>query len=192
LPKDSEAPHVKLLSRTLLAVYLLILLWLVLFKFSVDFSAVLEYHTRSLNLIPFATVSRDNLRETIYNFVVFIPFGLLLSVNLKRTSFWRTLAFVFVFSLAVETIQFVFAIGVTDITDVFTNTSGGFVGLILYTLSNKYVDNKTLDRSITIAGTILLILLIVLLGVLFSKNVRYHSPPGKLRQAVLPVSPGRL
>lgn len=182
----------KLLSRTLLAVYLLILLWLVLFKFSVNLSAVLDYHTRSLNLIPFATVSRDNLRETIYNFVVFIPFGLLLSVNLKRTSFWRMLAFVFVFSLAVETIQFVFAIGVTDITDVITNTSGGFVGLLLYALTNKYVDNKKLDRSITLAGTILLILVIAILGVLFSKNVRYHSPPGKPRQAVLPVSPGRL
>jgi hypothetical protein len=56
---------VKLLSRTLLAVCLLILLWLVLFKFSVNLSAVLDYHTRSLHLIPFATVSRDSLRETI-------------------------------------------------------------------------------------------------------------------------------
>jgi glycopeptide antibiotics resistance protein len=75
--------------------------------------------------------------QTIYNFVVFIPFGLLLSVNLKRTSFWRMLASVFIFSLAVETIQFVFAIGVTDITDVITNTPGGLVGLALDALSNK-------------------------------------------------------
>ena len=180
----------KLLSRTLLALYLLILLWLVLFKFSVDLSSVLAYQTRSLNLIPFATVSRDNLRETIYNFFVFVPLGLLLSVNLKRTTFWRMLAFVFVFSLAVETIQFVFAIGVTDITDVITNTSGGLLGLALYALSSRYVDNKKLDRSIVVAGTVLLILLVVLLGILFSKNVRYHSPPGTPRHALLSVSPG--
>ena len=120
------------------------------------------------------------MRETIYNFVVFIPFGLLLSVNLKRAGFWRKLAFVFIFSLAVEVIQFVFAIGVTDITDVITNTSGGFLGLILYALLNTFVDTKKLDRSIVIAGTILLALFIVLLGFLLSHHVSYHSPPRKI------------
>ncbi|HEX9503339.1 MAG TPA: VanZ family protein [Patescibacteria group bacterium] len=79
----------KLLSKTLLALYLLILLWLVLFKFSLDLSSVLDYQTRSLNLIPFADFSRNSLREMIFNFAVFIPFGLLLSVNLKRANFWR-------------------------------------------------------------------------------------------------------
>ena len=66
------------------------------------------------------------------------------------------------------------------------------MGFYYNALTNKYVDNKKLDRSITLAGTILLILVIAILGVLFSKNVRYHSPQGKPRQAVLPVSPGRL
>ncbi|EFH84437.1 VanZ family protein [Ktedonobacter racemifer] len=163
----------KSLSKTLLALYLLILLWLVLFKFSFNLSSVLDYQTRSLNLIPFAGASRDNLREMIYNFVVFIPFGLLLSVNLKRANFWRKLAFVFIFSLAAEMIQFVFAIGATDITDVITNTFGGFLGLILYDLSNKYVDNEKLDRFIVVAGTILLILFILLRFLFF--KVRYQS-----------------
>lgn len=131
-------------------------------------------------MIPFAHVSRNNLRETIYNVVVFIPFGLLLSVNLKRAAFWRKLAFVFIFSLAVEIMQFVFAIGVTDITDVITNTSGGFLGLILYALLNKFIDTKKLDRSIVITGTILLALFTVLLGFLLSHHVSYHSPPRKI------------
>jgi glycopeptide antibiotics resistance protein len=61
---------VKLLSKTLLALYLLILLWLVLFKFSLDLSSVLDYQTRSLNLIPFADFSRNSLREMIFNFAV--------------------------------------------------------------------------------------------------------------------------
>jgi glycopeptide antibiotics resistance protein len=176
---------VKALSRTLLALYLLILLWLVLFKFSLDLSSVLDYQTRSLNLIPFADISRHNVRETIYNFVVFIPFGLLLSVNLKRATFWRRLAIIFLFSLAVETIQFVFAIGVTDITDVITNTFGGFLGLILYYVINRYVDTEKLDRFIIVASTILLVLFIVLLGILLSRNFQYHSPPRKAPQALL-------
>ena len=170
----------KSLAKILLALYLLILLWLVLFKFSLDLSPILDYQTRSLNLIPFAGLSRNNLRETIYNFVVFIPFGLLLSVNLKRANFWRRLAIILGFSLAAEMIQFVFAIGVTDITDVITNTAGGFLGLILYDLLNTFVDTKKLDRSIVIAGTILLALFVLLLGFLLSHHVSYHSPPRKV------------
>lgn len=87
-------------------------------------------------------------------------------------------------SLAVEIIQFVFAIGVTDITDVITNTFGGFLGLILYDLSKKYVNNEKLDRFIVVAGTILLIVFILLLGVLLSRGVRYHPSPRKARQAI--------
>jgi hypothetical protein len=86
LPKDSEVPRVKALSKTLLALYLLILLWLVLFKFSIDLSVIVDYQTRSVNLIPFADVSRHNLRETIYNFVVFIPFGVKSEVVCKLRS----------------------------------------------------------------------------------------------------------
>ncbi|WP_201394247.1 VanZ family protein [Ktedonobacter sp. SOSP1-52] len=163
----------KSLSKILLAVYLLILLWIILFKLSIDVAPVLDYQTRNLNLIPFAGSSRDNLREIIYNFVVFIPFGLLLSVNLKRANIWRRLALVCIFSLAAEMIQFVLAIGATDITDVITNTTGGFLGLILYDLSNKYVDNEKRDRFIVVAGTILLILFILLRFLFF--KVRYQS-----------------
>jgi glycopeptide antibiotics resistance protein len=169
---------VKSLSKILLALYLLTLLWLVLFKFSVHVPSVFD-QARSLNLIPFANYSRGNVRELIYNFAVFIPFGLFLSVNFKRTSFWQKLAFIFIFSLSAEIIQLVFAIGAADITDVISNTSGGLLGLVLYDLTNKYVDNEKLDRLIVIAGTISLVLSISILGALFYGGVRFQKPaPG--------------
>jgi glycopeptide antibiotics resistance protein len=167
----------KSLTKALLALYLLILLWLVLFKFTFNLSSLFDYQTRSINLIPFAGAFmanvRGNLREMIYNCVVFVPFGLLLSVNCKRAGFWRKLAYVFVFSFAVEMAQFIFAIGITDITDLVTNTFGGFLGLIVYDLSNKYISSEKLDRFIVLAGVILLVLFI-LLRVVFL-NVRYQS-----------------
>ncbi len=165
----------KSLSKALFASYLFILLWLVLFKFSFNLSLLLDAHTRSINLIPFAFVNgRGNLREILYNCAAFIPLGLLLSVNFKRAAFWRKLAFVSVFSLTAEIAQYVLAIGATDITDLITNTIGGFLGLILYDLCKKYIHNEKLDRFIVVAGTILLILFI-LLRVLVFKNVRYQS-----------------
>lgn len=176
LLQDSKVSQVKSLSKILLALYILLLLWLVLFKFSLNISSVLDYQTRSINLLPFADASRDNLRGWIYNVVIFIPFGLLLSVNFKRANFWQKLTCVLIFSLAIEITQFVLMIGVSDITDIITNTLGGFLGLALYDLSKKYADNKKLDRFIVVAGTILLIVFILLLGTLLSRGFRYQSP----------------
>ncbi|WP_275351543.1 VanZ family protein, partial [Enterococcus faecium] len=70
-----------------------------------------------------------NFREMIDNVIIFIPFGLLLNVNFKEIGFLPKFAFVLVLSLTFEIIQFIFAIGATDITDVITNTVGGFLGL---------------------------------------------------------------
>ncbi|MEH7548183.1 glycopeptide resistance protein VanZ-A [Neobacillus vireti] len=153
----------KILSRGLLALYLVILIWLVLFKLQYNILSVLfNYHHRSLNLIPFAAPSIVNgsFREMIDNVIIFIPFGLLLNVNFKEVGFLPKFAFILVLSLTFELIQFIFAIGATDITDVITNTVGGFLGLKLYGLSNKYINNKKLDRVIIFVGILLLVLLL--------------------------------
>lgn len=154
----------KILSRGLLALYLVILIWIVLFKLKFNISSVLNYQHRSLNLIPFAAPSivngRINFGEMIFNCVFFIPFGLLLNVNFKKVGFLPKFAFILVFSFTAELIQYIFAIGATDITDLITNTFGGFLGLKLYSLSNKYIDNKKLDKVITSFGTLLLVLFI--------------------------------
>lgn len=159
----------KLLYKVVLLLYLLILLWLVLFKFSYDIISVLsDYQMRSLNLIPFIDSSRS---ETISNFIVFIPFGLLLSVNFKQINFWRKLAVVFFLSLSAEIVQYIFAIGTTDITDVIMNTLGGFVGLLLYALANKYINAKKIDAFIAISGIALMVVFMSLR--LFVFKVRY-------------------
>ncbi len=161
----------KSLSRTVLILYILSLLWVVLFKLSFDLSGVLEYGSRSLNLIPFADYSRSNVREMIDNLIAFIPFGLLLSVNLKQMSFWRKLWLIGIFSFTVELLQFALAIGTTDIIDVIMNTLGGLFGLTVYKICSGYVDTKKLDGSITTVALILLVVLI-LYRVLFLK-VKY-------------------
>jgi glycopeptide antibiotics resistance protein len=166
--ENQKLIHMKSLSKLVLTVYLLMLLWLVLFKFSFDILSVIAGHqSRSLNWVPFT----GHMREMIDNFVTFIPFGLLLSVNFKETNFQRKLIAVFVFSIAVEATQFVLAIGVTDITDVLTNTLGGLCGLLGYAVCKKYVDPKHLDRFIIAAGILLVVLFLALR--LFVFRVRY-------------------
>ncbi|MGG4038653.1 glycopeptide resistance protein VanZ-A [Heyndrickxia ginsengihumi] len=152
----------KILSRGLLVLYLVILIWLVLFKLQYNILSVFHYHHRSLNLIPFAgpSIINGSFGEIRDNVIIFIPLGLLLNVNFKKVGFLLKFAFILVLSIIIELFQFISAIGATDITDVITNTVGGFLGLELYVLSSKYVNNKILDRVIIFVGILLLVLLL--------------------------------
>ena len=166
----------KSLARVLFAVYSVILAWLILLKFSVHIDSVLHYDKRSLNFVPFSHSSGSS-RQSIENVLVFIPLGLLLSVTFKRLNFLSKLLIVLGASISAETIQYIFAIGATDITDVMTNTLGGLIGLIGYDLSSKYIDQESLDKFVIVAGSILLGLCVLFLVVIeVSHGVRYHRP----------------
>src|SRR5580765_8591079 len=149
----------KKFSRGLLALYIVTLIWIILFKLTFNISKILHYQHRSLNLIPFAAPSkvhgRINYGEIILNCLFFIPLGLLLNVNFKKIGFLPKLAFIMIFSVSAELIQYIFAIGATDITDVITNTAGGIIGLKLYDINNKYIKTEKLDRVILSVGSIL-------------------------------------
>jgi glycopeptide antibiotics resistance protein len=165
---------VKSLTRILLAIYSIILIWLILFKFSVHIAAVLHYDKRSLNLVPFSN-SSGSASEIVDNVLVFIPFGVMLGINFKRFNLWSKLLVVLLASIGAETIQYIFAIGATDITDVITNTLGGLLGLIGYGLSSNHFDQARLDRFIVIAGSIFLgCCVLLLVAVEVRHGVRYH------------------
>lgn len=98
----------------------------------------------------------------ISNIVAFIPLGVMLGVNFKQVGFRYKIAVIFAVSLAVETIQFALAIGVTDVTDMIMNTLGGFIGLAVYDVLSKRTNGSYLDRCILVAGTVILLAIIYL------------------------------
>jgi len=152
--------------------YLLILLWLILFKLSYDVPAIVaEYQTRSVNVIPFLGLGQVGWSETVSNLVVFVPFGLLLGVNFKDKQLWRLITATLVLSVGVEALQFILAIGITDVTDVIMNTLGGLSGLVLYRVVNKVLRTDILDWIIAAVGTILCIVFVLLRLLVF--QVRY-------------------
>jgi glycopeptide antibiotics resistance protein len=159
----------KMFSRSVFAAYLLILLWLVLFKFSYDpFGVIRDFHVRTLNLIPFAMAHRS---EMVSNIVVFIPFGLMLGVCFSELRLRSKLAIILGFSFGVEVVQFLLAIGVSDITDVIMNGLGGLLGIVGYQAASKLTKQESLERSIAVMGAI--ILLAVLYLRVFVFMVRY-------------------
>jgi glycopeptide antibiotics resistance protein len=150
---------------------------LILFKFSIHIHSVLRYDKRSLNLVPFSGAS--SLSEMVDNVLIFVPFGLLLGLNLKRLNLWRNLLIVLFVSLSFEVLQYIFAIGATDITDVITNTLGGFIGLAAYASGRRRFDQVSWDRFIVTVGSVLLLLFVLFLAAVEVRHgVRYHSPRG--------------
>ena len=163
---------VKAWSRGLLAAYLVVLVWVVLFTLSFDpVGVVRDYRSRSLNLLPFAGFSWAHGGELVSHVVAFVPLGLLLGVVLPRAAMWRKVALACLLSLALETTQYVLATGTTDVTDVISNTLGAFLGVAVYDMAARHGPLRALDRVIVVAGTVLLVA-VVLLPVLVLR-VRY-------------------
>jgi glycopeptide antibiotics resistance protein len=131
---------------------------------------------RGLNLIPFAgSVVKNNrldCNEIILNLAAFVPFGLYVSMIKPRWPFWKKIIPAAAASLMFELIQYLFAIGGTDITDFLSNTLGGVVGAGLYVLFSRLFKDKAtrILNILALVGTIGLILL----GLLMMRFVTYR------------------
>lgn len=171
---DKSKSNQMKLTCALFAVYLLALVWIVLFKFQFSFDTM--PHFRGLNLIPFAgSVVKGNrldYNEIILNLIVFIPFGLYLSMVKPNWLFWKRVVLIAGVSLIFELLQYIFAIGGTDITDLMSNTLGGVVGVGLYAIIFKILKEKTnkVLNIVTLVGTIG----IVILGIVVSRFITFR------------------
>jgi glycopeptide antibiotics resistance protein len=67
-------------------------------------------------------------------------------------SFARKLIPVICLTFAFEILQFIFALGRSDVTDILGNTLGGIIGIALYSLSFAILKNRTL-KIVTIVAT---------------------------------------
>ena len=157
----------KKITVALLIVYLLVLSWIILFKLQFSFSAL--DHIREINLIPFGgsviANGKVDFDEIINNAIVFIPVGAYFSLLFKNKSALKAIGSVFGISFVYEIIQFIFAIGASDITDLIMNTTGVLVGVGLYYLLKKIFKEKTNKIILALAAivTILFVSLIIII-----------------------------
>ncbi|MBP3887271.1 MAG: VanZ family protein, partial [Cellulosilyticum sp.] len=112
---------------------------------------------------------RIYISEIINNIVVFIPVGIYVCMLKKDWPILKKISVGFFISLCIEVLQFVLAIGATDITDLIGNTFGGIVGIGVFYLLSKVFKSKT-NNIINILALIATILLIVLISILFFVN----------------------
>lgn len=101
--------------------------------------------------------------NTIGNFLLFMPLGASLIVmgqNLRRVRFGLggTILAGLALSLSIETLQYLFALGFSDVDDLVFNTLGTAVGAFFLARISKELQSKVLHRMGFIAATALTVL----------------------------------
>ncbi len=119
--------------------YLLILVWIIIFKLQLSFTSLPD--ERTLNLVPFydGNIERVGIYvgEKIYNLLLFVPFGLYVCLLSRDRAFINNLKPIFLTSLSFEVVQLIFGIGTSDVTDLIMNTLGGAVGIGIFKMFEK-------------------------------------------------------
>lgn len=160
----------------LFILYLLFLSWIIIFK--VRFPLALLPTGRSINLVPFGASVIINgeihYLEIIVNILIFLPYGIFVCMFGDRKSFLKMLAPIFFTSLLYEAIQYIWALGASDITDLITNTLGGVIGIGIFFVLHKIFKDRVCKAINVIAVLFLLLIGIVIFANLKFKIFIYH------------------
>ena len=161
------------LATILFLIYLALLVWIILFKLQFSISDLDK--VRSINLIPFHYDKEIgvafHLTEVLENVLIFVPMGIYLQMLLPRTKLYVKFMLIAGTSFLLETMQYILAVGRSDITDVLTNTAGGLLGLAVYSMTARLIGNRIkANRLFSILAGIVSVVVIGLLGLILFAN----------------------
>ena len=147
-----------------LVLYLVLLTWIIVFKFRLDFSDLA--YIRSVNLIPFRETGVINgISGNWLNVGLFVPLGMYLEFLQKGKG--RKIGIILLVSLTFETLQYVFHIGISDTTDVIMNFTGGVIGMIIMRIIYRLLSDKIAGYGLDVAlSTLSFIIPISMMGLL--------------------------
>jgi glycopeptide antibiotics resistance protein len=167
----TESDKNSVLTIVLFAIYAALLIGVILFKF--PFSSEASSGGRVVNFIPFAGSFRANgvfrLDELVENVLIFVPLGVYLTMVRRGWSFAKKTLSIVGVTVAFEAIQYIFAIGRADITDVITNTIGGLVGIGLYAALARVFKNRA-NRVVNVVALILTVFVLLYAAFLWSRS----------------------
>ena len=131
---DLRRGYIKILWFVFI-IYLAVLLRITVFRSG--FSITGAFSGDEINIVPIADLIKVFLSDKCYfvylffgNIIWFVPFGFLLK-RLTRLSIIKIILFGFLLSLFIETMQFIFGVGVSETDDLILNTIGVIVGAVM-------------------------------------------------------------
>lgn len=104
------------------------------------------------------------------NVIIFVPYGVYISMLKENWNILKKTAPIFLTGLAYESLQYILSIGASDITDLIGNTLGGMFGIVLFLLLSKVLKDNTI-KVINILAMIGTVFMAGLLGLLVIANL---------------------
>ncbi len=112
-----------------------------------EYSYNLEPFKEIARFVEWAKISETGFKAMMINVVgniaCFIPYGILLPVNVKKADrFVSVLLISAATSLVIESVQLITRLGSFDVDDIFLNTLGGVLGYLIYVIILRFRRNK--------------------------------------------------
>ena len=112
--------------------------WQLVFNFNRPLSDVNLVFMKETWKLVYAPSRLDFFYNSFGNILCLVPFGILFPIVFsKKQSFVKTVLIGMLFSISIETLQFLLGTGVSDIDDIFFNTCGAILGYLIYRLFRK-------------------------------------------------------
>lgn len=150
--------------RILFAVYLVLLAWVVLWKLQTPYVGAAAGEWRPLKLVPFIAFGDfggSNPMEVLINVALFFPFGVYLAALAPKKPWWSTVVVCAASSFAFEALQHLLSVGSFDVTDVITNTAGGFIGWASVRMASRRSGHGVGPRTSLLLCLVLTVLWVV-------------------------------
>jgi len=135
-----------------LAIYIYLLASILLFGYKfytpIGIFTANRMNIRGINLIPFQDIHiLSDYIHNLGNIAVFIPLSIYLMILKKNKKIFINMIYVFLISLSVEIIQFIFSLGISDIDDILLNCLGGLIGVFVYKCLFQLTKSEEKVRS---------------------------------------------
>ena len=144
----------KIFSIVLFICYLILLIWIVVFKCNYNSSMLKTYcYFSQMNLEqrfkfflvpfndyfiePFTQTRMNTFQDDMLNIAIFIPLGLYVSYFIKNRKFLKTLGIAFILSATFEVFQLFSLVGAFASKDLITNLLGAILGYLIFRLIYK-------------------------------------------------------
>lgn len=144
---EKKKKVVIILTHIFFMLYMLVLLRITVFRSTLSFDHL--FIKGNVNLTFFESYiallqERDWWNLTylfVGNIIWFLPLGIYLSWQGKIKKAWQITLFGLVVSFIIESLQFVFGTGVSDVDDLILNAFGTWCGVMLWKLVIQICDN---------------------------------------------------
>lgn len=128
--------------------YILILVWIILFHGTLEtMNSAFDPDFRAVSFYLYF-----NGRESLLNMLIFVPFGVYVAALFDKNALCKKVWLIVAATLTFEILQYIFAVGTTDIMDIINNTVGGCIGIAAGSFVMRILRDRFYKVAVPVAA----------------------------------------